>query len=91
MKVSFSKEQFQLVRDLLHEHYNHISTDYAPSDNKAISTAYKALIAMRVPVAQQSWEEYCEMHPDAEWRAYPTREEFFKDQFTIYPEDLVTV
>ena len=88
MKVSFTKEQFSLVRDLLQMHYDQITTDWKEHDYDATKIAYGAVIAMRVPFAQKAWEEYCEQHPDAEWRMYPTREEFFKDQYTIYPEDL---
>lgn len=88
MKVSFTQEQFNLIRDLLSKHYNHITTDWKETDHDATKIAYGAIIAMRIPVAQRAWEEYCQMHPDSEWRAYSTREEFFKDQYTIYPEDL---
>jgi hypothetical protein len=88
MKVSFTKEQFRLVRDLLHKHYDHITTDWEETDYKETRVAYGAVIAMRTPVAQKAWEEYCKKYPDPEWRAYPTREGFFEDQYTIYPEDL---
>jgi hypothetical protein len=91
MKVSFTKEQFRLVRDLLHKHYDQISTDWVPVDFEANEVAYSAVIAMRIPVAEKAWEEYCEKNPDSEWRAYSDKEEFFKDQYTIYPSDLVTV
>ena len=88
MKVSFTEEQFKLVRHLLQEHYDEIASDWANNDT---SIAYGAMVALRIPMAQKAWEEYCETYPDVEWRAYPTREEFFEDQFTIYPSDLVTV
>ena len=87
MKVSFTEDQFNLVRRLLQEHYNEITSDWANNDTRV---AYSAMVALRVPMAQKAWKEYCEQYPDAEWRAYPTREEFFEDQFTLYSSDLVT-
>jgi len=91
MKVSFTEEQFNLVRNLLSKHYDEIATQWVPVDREASYLAYKAMIAMRVPMAEKAWEEYCEMNPDLDWSFYSSKEEFFKDQFTIYPEDLVTV
>lgn len=88
MNVSFTQEQFNLVRDLLHKHYDKISTDWAPSNDDAVMSTYSAIIAMRIPIAEKAWKEYCQQHPDPDWRVYSTKEEFFKDQYTIYPEDL---
>lgn len=91
MNVNFTKEQFDLVKQLLSKHYNEIADSWVPEDPKERKIAYGAIIAMRIPVAEKAWEEYCKQFPHAEWRAYSDKEEFFKDQFTIYPHDLVTV
>jgi len=91
MNVNFTKEQFDLVKQLLNKHYNEIADSWVPVDPEPRKIAYGVIISMRIPTAEKAWEEYCERYPHAEWRAYSDKEEFFKDQFTIYPHDLVTV
>jgi hypothetical protein len=92
MQVSFSTDQYKLVQSLLQKHYDQVTTDWNVSDyDQKATNAYRALIALRVPLAEEAWKEYTQNHPDPEWRFYDTKEEFFKDQYTIYPEDLVTV
>lgn len=90
MQVNFTLEQYKLVKRLLDQHYEHISTDWNVHDPNQISRTYGAIIAMRVPLAEAAWEEYIQRHQDPLWRSYESKEEFFKDQYTIYPGDLVT-
>jgi hypothetical protein len=91
MQVNFTPEQYKLVNRLLSEHYDQITTAWEVRDDDKIRRAYGAVIAMRVPLAEEAWKEYSQSHNDPLWRYYETKEEFFKDQYTIYPEDLVTV
>lgn len=84
--VTLDTNQYELIVNLLSDHYSLISNEWR--SNESIQNAYKAIIAMRIPLAEKAWKEYCKSYPDPEWRAYPTKEDFFRDQFTIYPEDL---
>lgn len=88
MKVSFTNEQFDLVRHLLNKHYEDINDAWAPINQEALKISYGAIIAMRIALAEKAWKEYRKNHPDPDWSFYSTKEEFFKDQFTIYPSDL---
>lgn len=88
MQVTFTDEQYQLVKGLIGEYYDRISQSWTPTDPVKNRIGYGAVIAMRIPMAEKAWEEYCEKYPDPDWRAYPSKEEFFKDQFTIYPSDM---
>lgn len=92
--VQLTSEQHQLITDLLHQHYNTVSDGYWNHElgpeytRKAQSTTYKSIIALRLSEANKAWKEYTKQYPDKEWRAYSSKQEFLKDQFTIYPSDL---
>lgn len=88
MQVSFTEEQYELVNKLLSKHYNEIADSWVPVDPEPRKVAYGAIISMRIPKAEKAWEQYCSRNPDPNWRAYPDKVEFFKDQYTIYPSDL---
>lgn len=92
--VKLTDNQFNLLQDLIWKHYDLITDGYWNQENdvekakELQSNAYKTMIALRLSKANKAWKEYIHKYPDAEWRAYPTKEEFLKDQYTIYPEDL---
>jgi hypothetical protein len=83
--VHFTQDEYQLMSRLLFAHYDQLHLKKI--DKNQTELAYGAIISMRLAEAEKAWEEYQSIYP-AHFRMYETREEFLKDQYTIYPEDL---
>lgn len=86
--VKFTEEQYELVSKLLSKHYDEVGSRYCNDGDDDMRNAYGAIISMRLPKAEAGWKEYVKTYPDADWRAYSTKEEYFQDVYTIYPSDL---
>jgi len=83
--VHLTREEYQLVSKLVFAHYDQLHLKRSDESEKNLT--YGAIISLRLAEAEQAWEEYQSIYPEG-FRMYETREEFLKDQYTIYPEDL---
>lgn len=90
INVRFSEREYELVKSLLDDHYEMVSQrhyDNRYHEKDDISTAYRAIMSLRRPLAEKSWVKYLEDNPDPEWRTYLTRKEYLEQAWYIYPGD----